>query len=58
MGKNTTISIPTALYKTIETFLEKHPQYGYLSATEFIKESIRRNIDHYIQLKRDMMIKR
>jgi Arc/MetJ-type ribon-helix-helix transcriptional regulator len=54
--KNTTISIPTVLYNKIETFLEDRPHLGYISATEFIKESIRRSIERQVRIERDMQI--
>ena len=45
-GKYTTVHIPTVLAKVIDEIIEKE-QCAYSSRSEFIKDAIRRFLEHY-----------
>ena len=45
-----TISVPKDLMETVKKTLEEHPELGYSSVTEFIKDAIRQA---FIDLKRE-----
>lgn len=41
MSTYTTISLPNGLHRHLTSFLEHHPELGYGSIAEFVKEAIR-----------------
>jgi metal-responsive CopG/Arc/MetJ family transcriptional regulator len=45
-GKYTTVHIPTVLAEVIDEIMEKE-QCAYSSRSEFIKDAIRRFLEHY-----------
>ncbi len=51
---NTTISLPTEFFINVHDMLEEHPEFGYVSVTEFIKDSIRRNLERCTRLRADI----
>ena len=45
------VSIPEEFWKRIENIVNKHPEYGYSSVAEFVKEAVRRRLD---EIERDI----
>ena len=44
------VSFPAEMIAEIETVIKEHPEWGYTSVAEFVKESIRRHRDHMLRL--------
>lgn len=40
-----TVKLPDEMVKHIEILLSKHPEWGYRSMADFVKDSVRHNID-------------
>lgn len=41
------VSIPEELYDSIEKFIGRHPELGYVSIAEFVKTAIREKIEKW-----------
>ena len=41
MEKYTTISLPHTFHRELTNFIKEHPEMGYGSVAEFVKESVR-----------------
>ena len=41
------ITIPEPMYDSIVELIEEYPAYGFESVEEFVRESIRRNLEDY-----------
>ena len=44
MSKYTSVSLPKKFTERIEQFIEAHPEEGYSSVADFIKEATRKHI--------------
>ena len=40
------VSLPEKLYNAVEQFIKEHPELGYQSVAEFVKDAIRRYLMH------------
>jgi len=49
MSKYTSISLPKKFTERIEEYIEKHPEEGYTSVADFIKEATRNHIHSKIK---------
>ncbi len=47
----TTLSFPAELYERVKNFIEKHPEEGYTSITEFVKETVRKRLERLQEAK-------
>lgn len=36
-----TVKLPIEMFEAIEVFIEKHPEYGYTSIADFVKDAVR-----------------
>ena len=45
MSKFRTMSLPSELLKDAEQYVRKHPEKGFLSLSDFVKDSIRRQLE-------------
>jgi Arc/MetJ-type ribon-helix-helix transcriptional regulator len=55
-GSYKTLSIPEEMYTMIESLIEEHPELGYKTVTEFVKEAIRSKIHEIERIKRFIKI--
>lgn len=39
------VSLPESIVTEVEAFIEKHVSLGYTSVSDFVRDSIRRNIE-------------
>ena len=46
-----TISLPIELVELVEKTIERHPEFGYSSLTEFVKDAIRSKLSEFIKEK-------
>ena len=47
MTKYRSIKLPDGLVKTIENFIDAHKRYGFNSIVDFVKDSVRKNLEKY-----------
>ena len=47
MTKYRSIKLPDGLVKAIENFIDTRKEYGYNSIVDFVKDSIRKNLENY-----------
>lgn len=47
MTKYRSIKLPDGLVETIENFIDAHEKYGFNSIVDFVKDSIRKNLEKY-----------
>lgn len=43
-----TVKLPEEMVDAIEQLLKEHPEYGYVSVAEFIKDSVRHHYCQYV----------
>jgi len=41
------VGLPTPLVKRIKTFIEKNPEKGFTSVSDFVKHATREKLDNY-----------
>lgn len=47
------VTLPEPMLKVIEDFITENPELGYGSVTDFIKDSIRKQIAEYVKKKKE-----
>ena len=47
MTKYRSIKLPNGLVEAIENFIDAHEGYGFNSIVDFVKDSIRKNLEKY-----------
>jgi Arc/MetJ-type ribon-helix-helix transcriptional regulator len=47
-----TIKLPEEMVRRIELLLSKHPEWGYRSVADFVKDSVRHNFTSITQSKK------
>ena len=50
--KYKSVTLPEPMLKSIEEFIYEHPELGYGSITDFIKDSIREQIKDHVKGKK------
>lgn len=45
MSKFKNVSLPTSVMDEVDSFIETHVSLGYTSTSDFIRDSIRRNLE-------------
>lgn len=49
--KNVIIELPTELRQKVERYLSEEDTFGYASVDDFVKDAVRRHLEHMIEVK-------
>jgi metal-responsive CopG/Arc/MetJ family transcriptional regulator len=49
--KYRSLSLPVELLELVEKTIEEHPEFGYSSLTEFVKDAIRSKLFEFVKKK-------